>query len=333
MIAVKKFSIIFFLVLLPSLCAADPADSKLLAEGRVDDAVVSLHHRISSAPQDAESYNLLCRAYFALSDWDKGIAACEKAVSLDPGNSQYHLWLGRVYGEKADHSSFLTAAGLAKKVRSEFETAVRLNPNSAEARTDLAEFYLEAPGIVGGGRDKAEAQAQKIAALDPVRAGWVKASLAEKKKDLVTAENEYRAAIAASHGNALAWRNLAAFYRQTGHLDAMEDAIRHASAAPMDQPEVLMECANMLLRTKRDLPQAIHLLRRYLSSSLTVEAAPAFKAHYLLGTALEHQGDKLAAAQEYRASLALAKSYTLARTALDHLNGQVADVVNSRNPL
>ncbi len=316
-------------LLFSSLSAANSADSQLLAEGRVDDAVVSLHNRINGAPNDAESYNLLCRAYFALADWDKGIAACEKAVSLDPGNSQYHLWLGRVYGEKADHSHFVTAAGFAKKVHAEFETAVRLNPNSAEARTDLAEFYLEAPGIVGGGRDKAEAQAEKIAALDPVRAGWVKARLAEKSTDLVAAENDYRAAILASHGAALAWRNLASFYRQTGRLDEMEDAIRHASAAPMDQPEVLMECANMLLRSKRDLPQATQLLKRYLSSSLTVEAGPAFRAHYLLGTALEQQGNKPAAAQEYRASLALAKSYTPAQTALDRLNGQVADAVNS----
>jgi tetratricopeptide (TPR) repeat protein len=328
MFSVKKLSLLVLLALLPSLCAADSTDTRLLAEGRMDDAIVSLQHRISSAPKDAESYNLLCRAYFALADWDKGISACEKAVSFDPDNAQYHLWLGRVYGEKADHAGFLTAAGLAKKVRSEFETAVRLNPDSAEARTDLAEFYLEAPGIVGGGRDKAEAQAQKIATMDPVRAGWVKARLAEKNKDLASAENQYRAAIAASHGAALAWLNLAYFFRHTGHVDSMEDAIRHAAAAPMDQPEVLMESANMLLRAKRNLPLATQLLRRYLSPSLAVEAAPAFKAHYLLGTALEQQGDKPAAAQEYRASLALAKSYTVAQTALDRLNGQVADVVN-----
>jgi tetratricopeptide (TPR) repeat protein len=328
MISVKKLSTILCLTLLPSLCSADSADSRLLAEGRVDDAVISLHNRIGSSPKDAESYNLLCRAYFALADWDRGIPACEKAVSLDPANSQYHLWLGRVYGEKADHSHFVTAAGFAKKVHAEFETAVRLNPSSAEARTDLAEFYLEAPGIMGGGRDKAEAQAQKIAELDPVRAGWVKARLAEKNNNLVVAENDYRAAIVASHGSALAWRNLASFYRQTGRLDEMEDAIRHVSAAPMDHPEVLMECANMLIRSKRDLPQAIQLLRRYLSSSLTVEAGPAFKAHYLLGTALEQQGNKPAAAQEYRASLALAKSYTLAQAALDRLNGQVAEIAN-----
>jgi tetratricopeptide (TPR) repeat protein len=326
MLSVRKLSIILLVALLPSLSAADSADSNLLAEGRVDDAIASLQHRISNAANDAESYNLLCRAYFTLSDWDKGIAACEKAVSLQPENAQYHLWLGRLYGEKADHAHFLSAAGLAKKVRSEFETAVRLNPNSAEARTDLAEFYLEAPGIVGGGRDKAEAQAQKLATMDPVKAGWVKGRLAEKNKDSVAAENEYRAAIEASHGAALAWLNLAFFYRHTARQGPMEDAIRHASSAPMNQSEVLMECAEMLLRSKHDLPQATQLLRRYLSS--TVEAAPAFKAHYLLGTALEQQGDKPAAAQEYRASLSLAKTFALAQTALDRLHGQVADAAN-----
>jgi tetratricopeptide (TPR) repeat protein len=273
MFSVKKLSIIFLIALLPSLSAADSADSKLLAEGRVDDAIASLQRRISKAPNDAESYNLLCRAYFTLSEWDKGISGCEKAVSLDPGNAQYHLWLGRLYGEKADHSHFLAAAGLAKKVRGEFETAVRLNPNSAEARTDLAEFYLEAPGIVGGGRDKAEAQAKKLAAMDPVKAGWVKGRLAEKKKDLVSAENQYRAAIEASHGAALAWLNLAFFYRHTTRLDAMEDAIRHASSAPMNQPEVLMEGAEMLLRSKRDVPQATQLLHSHRGSRARIQSA------------------------------------------------------------
>ena len=325
MSSVKKLSLLFLLALLPSVSHAEAADSKLLAEGRVDDAIASLQRKIGSAPQDAESYNLLCRAYFMLSDWDKGVAACEKAVSLAPGNAQYHLWLGRIYGEKADHVNFWSAAGLAKKVRNEFEAAVQLDPNSAEARTDLAEFYLEAPAIVGGGRDKAKAQAQALASMDPVRAGWVKGSLAEKQKNFVLAEKEYRAAIEASHGAALAWLNLALFYRHTERWDQMQDTIQRASAARMDQPEVLMECAEMLLRAKRDLPQATELLRRYLPPGSTVEAAPAFKAHYLLGTALEQQGNKPAAVREYRACLALAKAYAPAQTALDRLNGQVVD--------
>jgi cytochrome c-type biogenesis protein CcmH/NrfG len=71
----------------------------------VDDAMFLLHQgRINSTPRDAESYSFLCRAYFMLAEWHPGIAACEKAVSLDPDTGEYHSGLGRIYGEKADHS-------------------------------------------------------------------------------------------------------------------------------------------------------------------------------------------------------------------------------------
>jgi tetratricopeptide (TPR) repeat protein len=307
---------------------AAPPSEALLAEGRVDDAISSLRGKINDTPNDAQSYNLLCRAYLGLENWEQGISACQKAVSLEAGNSQYHLWLGRIYGEKANHASFLSAAGLAKKVRSEFETAVRLDPANLEARADLAEFYVEAPGIVGGGKDKAEAQARELATLDPREAALIRARLAEKNKDLLAAENHYRAALEVSGGKPGVWLNLAQFYRRTGQLDKMQDAVQHAASA-QNNKHVLMPAAEVLIRTKRSVPQAIKLLRRYLSGG-TVEDAPAFKAHYLLGTLLQQEGDKWAAAEEYRASLSLAKDFTLARSALDRLNRQIADKVDSR---
>lgn len=305
-----------------SLGATTPTGAKLLAEGRVDDAIVLLQGKIKSTPSDSDSYNLLCRAYYMLGNLDPGISACEKAVSLSPDNGDYHSWLGRIYGEKAGHASFITAARLAGKVREEFETAVRLNPNSVDARSDLADFYVEAPGIVGGGKDKAEAQAQAIATTDPAQAHHVRARIAEEKKDYVTAENEYRLAIQTSGGKAGTWLSLAGFYQHRGRLNEMEDAIRHATAPAMNRPDLLMGAAQMLIKTGRDTPEAIQLLRRYVSSSATVEDAPVFKAHYLLGTLLEQQGDKQGAAEQYRAALSLAKSFSPAQEALNRLNHQ-----------
>jgi tetratricopeptide (TPR) repeat protein len=100
----------------------------------------------------------------------------------------------------------------------------------------------------------------------------------------------------------------------------MEDAIRHASAAPLDRPEILMESGEILIRSGRNFPTAIELLRRYIASNSTVEEAPVFKAHYLLGTVLEKQGDARAAAEEYRSALALAKGFARAQEALNRLN-------------
>jgi tetratricopeptide (TPR) repeat protein len=309
-----------FLSLFVTFAAAADNVSTLLAQGRVDEAITTLRAKISGSPSDAESQNLLCRAYFTLGQWDRGIEACQKATSLEPGNSRYHLWLGRIYGEKADKAGFWTAAGLAKKVRSEFEQAVQLNPKSVDARADLAEFYLEAPGIVGGGRDKAEAQAQTLAGLDPAKAHWVNGRLAEKRKDFKAAEDEYKAAIDATRGNANSWLNLAIFYRHVGRLDDMENAIQHAAAAQLDGTGALMDAAELLIRTKRNSPESARLLRQYLSSESTVEQAPVFKAHYLLGTVLEQQGNKQGAAEEYRAALSLASEFSPAHEALNRVN-------------
>ncbi|HUO15549.1 MAG TPA: tetratricopeptide repeat protein [Verrucomicrobiae bacterium] len=306
-----------FLIIFPfSAFALTP--KQLLDAGRVDDAIVSLQQQISQNPKDASAYNLLCRAYFEMDDWDQGIPNCERARDLDPTSSTYELWLGRIYGEKADHVMFLSAAALAKKVHAAFEHAVELDPKNADARTDLAEFYLEAPAIVGGGKDKAHQQADALMALNPGMAHWIQARIDEKNKDSQAADTEYRAAIIASHSAAREWFDYAAFLRHAGRMGEMEEALRHLETAPLDRRESLMDGAGLLFKTQIDTPLAVRLLRRYLSDP--VEEGAAFKAHALMGELLERQGDKKAAAEEFHASLALAHNYKRAQEDLQQLD-------------
>ena len=306
-------TILFLAVLLNEPATASDSSSKeLLAAGRVDDALHALEDQITRFPTDAESYNLLCRAYFMLDEWDRGIPACERARNLDPGKSMYHLWLGRIYGEKASRVGFFSAAGMAKKVRTSFERAVELDPKNWEARTDLAEFYLEAPGMVGGGKDKARAQADMIMPLNPGLAHWVAARIFEKEKDPVSAERELRAAIAVTHSGCRAWLDLASFLRHANRLDEMEQALHNLESGPIDHPAALVDGANMLLRTNRDPALGARLVRRYFSNG-PVEEAPAFKAHDVLGQLLERQGDRQAAAEQYRTALTLAHTYARAQ--------------------
>ncbi len=291
----------------------------MLAAGRLDDAIASLQAQLQKTPSDAASYNYLCRAYFSVHDWDRAIPACEKAVSLDPRSSEYRLWLGRAYGEKADRSNPLSAAGLARKVRKQLEKAVELNPNNVDARVDLAEFYTDAPGILGGGEDKVRAQASALASIAPDKAHYVLGRLAEKKKDPTTAAREYRAAIDASHGGAFEWLNLALFYKHQNRLDEMETALRRAAVAP-GHNEILLESADLLLRSDRNPALAAQFVRRFLASDSPSEKSPLFQAHYVLGKALEKQGDRQGAAREYRAALALASNFSMAREALSRVN-------------
>lgn len=296
--------ILFFCI--PSASLASSAKD-LLAAGKVDEAITVLQQQTSGPAAGAESFNLLCRAYFMIEEWDRGIPNCERARNLDSKNSLYELWLGRIYGEKADRAGFLSAAGLAKKVRHSFERAVELDPASSAARTDLGEFDAEAPGIVGGGKDKARAQAAALMSIEPPRAHWLLARIAEKSNDPAGAEREYRAAITASHSEARSWQDLASFLFHQHRPDEMEQAIRSLESSRVEHPEALMYAGGLLLRAGRNYPLAMRLLRRYLAAP--VEEAPAFRAHELLGQLLEKQGDRSAAAAEYRLALALFHNY------------------------
>ena len=313
----RTFLLVLLTLITATVSVADSAKD-MLAAGRIDEAIAELNGHLSSAPADAESSNLLCRAYYALEDWDRAESSCRKAAELDPDNSRFHLWLGRVYGEKADRANVLAAVGLAEKARGEFERAVQLNPNDVDARLDLAEFYVLAPRILGGGEQKARQQAQSIATVNPGREHWVYARIAEQKKDAATAEREYHQYIELSKGEAEAWLNLAFFLRRQLRLDEMEQAVVKLSQAPMPKLDALVEASQILYRTGRSYPFATELLHRYLAAG-PVEAAPAFKARYLLGLLLEKQGDKAGAAQEYRASLSLARNFGMAQQALDRV--------------
>jgi len=301
--------------------AADPAptlaSAEMLSAGRVDEAIDSLQMQIQQSGASAQSYYLLCRAYYMLGDWDRGIRACEQASKLDPQAGLYQLWLGRAYGEKANRSNMLSAARLAKKVRESFERAVELDATNWKARADLAEFYVEAPGVMGGSKEKALQEAAAIAPLNPAMAHWVAAQVAEKDKDPVTAEREYRAAIAASNSGARSWEDLAAFLKKSHRIDEMDQALMHLETARLDEPDALMDGAHMLLESGRNLSLAERLLQRYLASP--DDEGPAFMAHDMLGQLLEKQGNREGAAREYRAALELAHNYTQAQRDLNRV--------------
>jgi tetratricopeptide (TPR) repeat protein len=228
----------------------------------------------------------------------------------------YHLWLGREYGEKANAANPLSAASLAKKAKAEFEQAVKLDPTNVQAHADLAEYYTDAPSIMGGGTDKARDQAAQVATYDQATSHWILAIVAEKEKRYPDAERELREATKVAKNPAQYWMNLASFYRRRSQPDNMQKAISQAVAQPNKSAEVYYNAASELLSAGRDFPLAVEYVKQYLGSNAMVEDAPAFRAHYLLGQIYEKMGNKSQAATEYKASLALASGFAPAAKAL-----------------
>jgi tetratricopeptide (TPR) repeat protein len=319
MLSLKSFAFLLLFATFLPVTEAAASPSEMLAAGRIDEVIASMQAKLEKSPSDAAAYNYLCRAYLSVQNWDNAISACEKAVSLDPQNSNYHLWLGRAYGEKADRVRPLSAFSLARKLRNQFETAVQLNPGNVDARLDLAEFYTEAPAILGGGEDKVRAQAAALANLAPAKAHYVLGRLAEKHKDPATAEKEYRAAIAAGGGNAHDWLNLALFYRHQSLWNEMEQTLQKVATAANGKSDALLESADLLLRSGRNPTMAAQLVRQYLASDSPSERYPYFQAHYVLGQALEKEGNIQGAIREYREALTLASNFPPAKEALSRV--------------
>jgi tetratricopeptide (TPR) repeat protein len=309
-----RFAALFVLVA-GSMAGADVDPAALLKAGKADLAIHALNLAIARAPNDARSYNLLCRVYFQLELWDSSMHMAEKALALDPQNSSYHLWLGRAMGRKAEEANPFTAFGLARKVKIEFERAVAFDGNNLAARSDLSEFYLEAPGFLGGEKNKAKQQADYVARHDRALASYIYARIAEKQGN-TGAEAEYKKAIAASSQPSRYWVELAYFYRRAGRLGEMEDAIRHSLAAVQQAGASEFDAAALLLHSGRNFAGATQILRNYVSQEDPSEDGPAFRAHYLLGVLLEKQGKKNEAAAEFQTALNMASEYRPAQDAL-----------------
>src|SRR5947209_5239810 len=107
--ATRFFSLLLaFIVALPATSPANaPLDSvhQLLVNGEADAAIRVLKTSLTANPSGAAEHNLLCRVHYAEERWDAAVSECERAAHLNPESSLNQLWLGRAYGEKAEHSS------------------------------------------------------------------------------------------------------------------------------------------------------------------------------------------------------------------------------------
>jgi tetratricopeptide (TPR) repeat protein len=266
-----------------------------------------------AAPQ---YHNLVCRVRFTLGQWDAGVNECGQAVRLDPQSSEYHMWLGRALGEKAANASFLNAFSLAKQTRAEFEESVRLNPRNSEALADLGDFYSQAPGVVGGGTEKAQQIASQLEKVDAARSHHLRGEIAEQQKDYDSAERELKLAIAASPHPALEWTALASFYSRRKRYAEMDSAIQSARSAALRDKNAsvaLYDAAGILIEAKREPELAATLLEDYLASTSKTEGAPAFIAHFRLARLKARLGDVAGADRERSAALSLAREFKPAK--------------------
>ena len=118
-------------------------------------------------------------------DAGRGRELLEKAVRAKPDDARYQSALGNAYGLTAQKAVFFTKFGWARKCRTAYLRAVKLEPENPEWHWSLLGYFMQAPGIAGGGIDKAYAEAAIIRKLSGAegRIAFATLDLAEEKYD------------------------------------------------------------------------------------------------------------------------------------------------------
>lgn len=227
-------------------------------------------------------YGLIGRNWFMLGDFKRAADAFHKAVAMEPNSAEYNHWLGRTYGRRAETASPLFAPANASKARQYFERAVELDPKNEEALNDLFDYYLQAPGMLGGGYDKAAQIAVRIGRLNPAEGHFAQAQLADKRKQFDTAEDQLRRALQLAPRQVGRVLDLAKYLAKQGRYKESEEAFQQADRLAPDSPKVMFARARTYIKDKRNLDQAKVLLEKYLRSNLTPDDPPREEASKLL---------------------------------------------------
>jgi tetratricopeptide (TPR) repeat protein len=299
------------------VCAQIPAvtlarANTYLQTGEADKALALLSPLPASGASSDQAQNLLCRVRFTLQQWSQALAECQKAVNLNNKNSDYYMWLGRVLGQNASHVNFFSAYGDAKKSLSAMQMAVRLSPRNGPALSDLGDYYAQAPGIAGGGIDKAQEIAAQLDKVDPGRAAELRGDIATAQKNYTAAEQYYRQATTASSEQAHMWTVLASFYRRRQRWSDLDAAILNcvsAAAKNKNSGVALYDGAGVLIAARRSPQLAAKMLQNYLAGSSRSEEAPAFIAHIRLARLKQQLGDSVGAQQDFAAAASMAHEF------------------------
>ena len=231
---------------------------------------------------DAAGYLLTGKNYFMSGDYKKAVEFFEKAVAASPTDSEFELWLGRAWGRRAETSGWLTAASHASKARQCFEKAIALDPGNREAKNDLFSFYLNAPGFLGGGLDKAEVAAKTIALERPAQYENEEAEIADKKKDYSAAEAHFRHAMELAPNEPGRMLDLARYLAKRKRLNESDQLFEQAEKMFPGQPKVAFAEAAVDIENSRNLKKARALLEEYLHANLTPDDPPRQEAEKLL---------------------------------------------------
>ena len=301
-----------------------PEIEKLYTSGSYGRAAELLQAAAKQNTDDAALYYWLGRCYFETRDFDHAISNWERAVALESARSEYHDWLGRAYGLKADedsHSKMASALSLARRTHHEFEVAVQLDGKNVSAQRDLIAFMASAPSNLGGGEDHAMAQIRMLSSIDSREGMLALADLYATKKKFEQASQEYQEILKSVPNRIDAYFETADYYRDRADSEHLQQAVDGALKVTRSDRRLNYYAGVALVLAKKDRETAEKDLRTYIDIVPdNTELPPQSSAHDYLGKLYEYEGRPNFGVEQYKAALALDPHDKAAREALKRLH-------------
>ena len=302
-----KFALLVLLALAPSMEARATAKPLPLA---------AAESGAKAHPADAEAWIQLARSRIAAGKAKSAIDAAERAIALAPRNAQAHYWLGNAYGNRMGDVGMLGKLGLAPKLRDAFEQAIALDPSHIKARAAMVEYDLLAPSMLGGGVDKARAQAREIGKRDAARGLLAQARIAAHEKDDAAALKAYRAALAAAPTDPEVQYTVAMALVYDERTDEALALLRKVVASKPEEAGAWYQIGRAAATSGKHLEEGAAALQRYLSMPQERGEPERKHALYRLGQIQAQAGDRAKARASWRQALALDPDFEEAKAEL-----------------
>jgi tetratricopeptide (TPR) repeat protein len=241
--------------------------------------------------------------------FDDAVHAFERAVELNSVKSEYHLWLGHGFTRQLAAANFIRKGMIGRRIGPQYDRAVELDSSSVDAAEARVDFYLEAPAMVGGGADKAKAEAARLRALSAYHGGFAQAKIEEHEKAWEQAESQYRALIRAFPDSVRPVSALITHLQNRARFDDAFVAIDERLAKFPNDTLIVYQLGRNAAMSGKELNRGEAALRKFLALLGATEPQSRANAHYRLGMIREKLGDAATARAEYDSALALAPRY------------------------
>lgn len=310
-----------FLLAAPFLVSAGTV--VLFDAGEFDRAAEAAQAELRGNPDDVPALVLLGRAQLAAGRVLEAVRTLRRASAGRPASAEANYRLGQALVTQASEGGTLRWLTLSGDIGRAFRRAVDLEPDDPEYRWALFEFCRHAPTFLGGGRQRAEREAEALARLDAARGHRARAALLLQDDEAEAAQTELLAAIAAAPDVADHRYALGYHHQNVTNWPAAFDVFTAIAQRFPAETQAWYQIGKTAALSGENLETGATALRRYLRHKPRADDPPLSWARYRLGQVYERLGQAAAAAREYQAALALNPGHPRAGKALQALQARL----------